>query len=91
MKSKAILIFLAGCLSLGIQTYAQTIPEGVYTELAKYPGLIRGLRTKAAIIYSSKLELRKRQRYTAKDITSVCQPKTTVQYMPTITNSTKFN
>jgi hypothetical protein len=83
VKNK-IFLFLAGCLSL--QTaIAQSIPQGVYTELAKYPDLTQDYVQKLPS-YIVQVLSENEKHYTS-EIKSVCESDFNVKYMPTITGS----
>ncbi len=83
MKNK-ILIFLAVCLSLQ-SVFSQTIPEGVYTELVKYPDLSEDYVQKLPSYIVQVLS--EKEKHYKSEIKSNCEPDFNVQYVPTITGS----
>lgn len=79
-----LLLFLAGCISLQ-SVFAQAIPEGVYTELAKYPDLSEDYVQKLPS-YIVQVLSEKEKQYTS-EIKSNCEADFNVKYMSTITGS----
>lgn len=83
MKNK--IIWFLGLALLSQQGFSQTIPTGVYSELAKFPGLTEAYIQKFPGHIAQSLA--EKEKSYLKSIQSSCQPKVDVQYITTLTDS----
>jgi hypothetical protein len=81
MKKIIIFIYL-----ISVQTFAQKIPDGVYAELSKFPGLTAGYVQQLPKMINDQF-MKKEEAY-HKNIKSTCIPKIDVQYVSNLTSPT---